>query len=67
MSVLNELKGEEEMGRRQFSGGSEGGMTELRFGSSGAKEGSSRQRTARRLGRRGGCNDGSRRWEPMER
>jgi hypothetical protein len=57
---------EEEMGRRRFSGGSEGGMTALRFGSSRMEEGGSRQRTARRCGRRGGGADGSRRWEPME-
>jgi hypothetical protein len=31
---LNELNREEETGQRRFSGGSEGGMTALRFGSS---------------------------------
>jgi hypothetical protein len=46
-SVSKELKGEEETGRRRFSGGSEGGMTTLRFGSSRTEEGGSRQRTAR--------------------
>jgi hypothetical protein len=66
-SVSKELEGEEETGRRRFSGGSEGGMTALRFGSSRVEEGGSRQRTARRRGRRGGGADGSRRWEPMER
>jgi hypothetical protein len=38
-SVSKELKGEEETGRRRFSGGSEGGMTALWFGSSCAEEG----------------------------
>jgi hypothetical protein len=66
-SVLKELKREEEMGRRRFSGGSEGGMTALRFGSSRTGEVGSRHHTARRHGRRGGGADGSRRWEPMER
>jgi hypothetical protein len=65
-SVLKELKGEEETGRRRFSGGSEGGMTALWFGSSRAEEGGSRLRTARRRCRRGGGADGSWRWEPME-
>jgi hypothetical protein len=64
--VSKELKGEEETGRHQFSGGSEGGMTALRFGSSRAEEGSSRWRTARRHSRRGGGADGSQSWEPME-
>jgi hypothetical protein len=41
-------------------------MTALRFVSSRTEEGSSRQRTARRRGRRGSGADGSRRWEPME-
>jgi hypothetical protein len=67
LSVLKELKGEEETGRRQFSEGSEGGMTALRFGSSHMEEGGSRQRTAWQRGHRGGTVDGSRRWEPMER
>jgi hypothetical protein len=62
-SVSLELKGEEETGRRRFSGESEGGMTVLRFGSSHAEEGGSRRRTARRCGRRGGGANGSRRWE----
>jgi hypothetical protein len=65
--VSKELKGEEETRPRRFSGGSEGGMTTLRFGSSRVEEGGSRQRTARRRGRRGSVADGSRRWEPMER
>jgi hypothetical protein len=52
-------------GRRRFSGGSEGGMMTLQFGSSHVEEGGSRQRTARRCGRRGGGADGSRWWEPM--
>jgi hypothetical protein len=47
-SVSKELKGEEETGRHRFSGGSEGGMTALRFGSSCAEECGSRRRTARR-------------------
>jgi hypothetical protein len=64
---LKELKGEEETGRRRFSGGSEGGMTALRFGSSRMEEGGIRQRIARWRDRRGGGADGSRRWEPMER
>jgi hypothetical protein len=42
MSILKVSKGEEETGRRQFSGGSEGSMTVLRFGSSCTEEGSSR-------------------------
>jgi hypothetical protein len=37
-SVLKELKREEEMGRCRFRGGSEGGMTVLRFGSSRTEE-----------------------------
>jgi hypothetical protein len=61
------VKGEEEMGRRRFSGGCEGGMTALLFGSSRVKEGGSRQRTARWRGRRGSGADGSYWWEPMER
>jgi hypothetical protein len=65
-SVSKELKVEEETGRSQFSGGGEGGMTALRFGSSRREEGGSRQHTARRCGRRGGDADGCRRWEPME-
>jgi hypothetical protein len=65
-SVSKELKGEEETGRRRFSGGSEGGMTALRFGSWRMEEGGSRQRTARRRSRRGDGADGSRRWELME-
>jgi hypothetical protein len=67
MYVSKELKGEEKTGRCRFSGGSEGGMTMLQFGSSCAEEGGSRQRTAQRCGRRGGGADRSRRWEPMER
>jgi hypothetical protein len=43
-SISKELKGEEETGWCQFSGGSEGGMMALRFGSSHAEEGGSRQR-----------------------
>jgi hypothetical protein len=62
-SVLKELKGEEETGRRYFSGGSEGGMMALRFVSSRAEEGGSRWHTARRHGQRGGGGDGSQRWE----
>jgi hypothetical protein len=65
-SVSKELKGEEEMRQRQFSGGSEGSMTTLQFGSSRAEEGGSQQHTARQRGRRGGGADGSWRWEPME-
>jgi hypothetical protein len=65
--VLKELKGEEETGRCRFSGGSEGGMTALQFGSSRVEEGGNRQRTAWRHDRRGGGADGSRRWELMER
>jgi hypothetical protein len=65
-SVSKELKGEEEMGLRRFSGGSESGMTSLRFGSLRAEEGGSRQCTARWCGRRGSGANGSRRWEPME-
>jgi hypothetical protein len=38
-SVLKELKGEEETGWRRFSGGSEGGMTALWFGSLCAEDG----------------------------
>jgi hypothetical protein len=38
------VKREEEMGRRRFSGGCEGGMMALRFGSSRAEEGNSQQR-----------------------
>jgi hypothetical protein len=64
-SVSKELKGEEEMGWHRFSGGSEGGMTVLQFGSSRVKEGGSRRCMARRCGRRGGGADGSHRWEPM--
>jgi hypothetical protein len=64
--VLKELKGEEETGRRRFSGGSEGGMTALRFVSSRTEEGGSWQSAARRCGRRGGGAVGSRRWEPLE-
>jgi hypothetical protein len=66
-SVLKEINGEEETGRRRFSGGSEGVMTALRFGSSRTEEGGSRQRTAQRRDRRGGGANGSRRWEPVER
>jgi hypothetical protein len=39
------VKGEEETGQRRFSGGSEGGMTALQFGSSRVEEGGSRQHT----------------------
>jgi hypothetical protein len=66
LSVSKELKGGKEMGRRRFSGGSEGGMTVLRFGSSRAEEGSSRWRTARWHSQRVGGADGSQSWEPME-
>jgi hypothetical protein len=66
-SVLKELKREEETGRHRFSGGSEGGMTMLRFGSSRMEEGGSRRRTAWWHGWRGGGADGSQRWEPMYR
>jgi hypothetical protein len=65
-SVLKELKGEEEMGRDRFSGGSEGGMTALWFGSSRVEEGGSQRHTARQSGRRGSGADGSQRWEPMQ-
>jgi hypothetical protein len=65
-SVSNELKGEKETGRHRFSGGSEGGMTTLQFGSLRVEEGGSRRRTARRHGQRGDGADGSRSWEPME-
>jgi hypothetical protein len=54
-------------GTASIQWGSEGGMMALRFGSSRVEEGGSWQRTARRHGRRGSGNDGSRRWEPMER
>jgi hypothetical protein len=64
-SVSKELKGEEETGRHRFSGGSEGGMMALRFGSLRTEEGGNRWRTARRCGRRGGGADGSRRSEPI--
>jgi hypothetical protein len=57
-SVSKELKGEEEMGRRIFSGGIEGDMMALRFGSSRME----RCRWKPKVGA-----DGSRRWEPMER
>jgi hypothetical protein len=40
--VAVELKGEKETGRRRFSGGSEGSMTVLWFGSSRVEEGGSR-------------------------
>jgi hypothetical protein len=65
-SFSKELKGEEETGRRRFSGGSEGGMMVLQFGSSRMVEGGSQRCMARRRGRRGGGADGSRRWDPME-
>jgi hypothetical protein len=61
------VKGGRGDGTRRFSGGSEGGMMVLWFGSSRVEEGGSQQRTARRRGQRGGSADGSRRWEPMER
>jgi hypothetical protein len=64
--VLKELKGGEETGRRRFCGGSEGGMTALRFGSSRVEEDGSRRRTARWHSRRGGGADGSQSWESME-
>jgi hypothetical protein len=64
-SVSKELKGEEETGWRRFSGGSEGGMMALRFGSSRTEEGSSRWRMGWRYGQRGSGADGSRRWEPI--
>jgi hypothetical protein len=63
-SVSKELNGEEEMRQRRFSGGSEGGMTTLRFGSSCTEEGGSQQRTARWRCRKSGGADGSRTWEP---
>jgi hypothetical protein len=59
------IKREEETGQRRFSGGGEGGMTALRFGSSRVEEGSSRRRTARRRDWRGGNANGSQRWETM--
>jgi hypothetical protein len=40
-SVSKELKGEENTGWRRFNGGSEGGMTVLRFGSSRMEDGDS--------------------------
>jgi hypothetical protein len=46
-SVSKKLKGEEEMGRRRFSGGSKASMTALRFGSSRVEEGGSRLRMTR--------------------
>jgi hypothetical protein len=66
-SVSKELNEEEEMGQCRFSGGREGGMTALRFGSSCTEEGGNRQCTARWHSWRGGGADGSQRWEPMER
>jgi hypothetical protein len=66
-SVSKELKGEEETGWRRFSGGSEGSMTTLRFGSSRMEEGGSGWLTAWRHGWRGGGADGSQRWEPTYR
>jgi hypothetical protein len=66
-SVSKELKCEEETGRGRFSGGSEGGMMALWFGSSHTEESGSWQRTARGRSWSGGGADGSRRWEPMER
>jgi hypothetical protein len=65
-SVSKELKGEEETGRCRFSGGSEGGMTALRSGSSRTEEGGSQRRMTRRHNRRGGSADGSHSWESME-
>jgi hypothetical protein len=59
------LKEEEKMERRRFSGGSEGGMTALQFGSLHGEEGGSRRRTTRSCGWRGGSADGSRGWETM--
>jgi hypothetical protein len=41
-SVSKELNVEEEMGQCRFSGGREGGMTALRFGSSRTEEGGNR-------------------------
>jgi hypothetical protein len=64
--ISKELKGEEETGRHRLSGGSDGGMMALRFGSSRVEEGGNRQCTTRRRGRRGGGADGSPRLEPME-
>jgi hypothetical protein len=77
-SVSKELKGEEEMGLRRFSGGSESGMTALRFGSLRAEEGGSAQHGGAAGGAAvpmeagGGSRwkqevgaNGSRRWEPM--
>jgi hypothetical protein len=63
--VLKELKEEEKMERRRISGGSEGGMTALQFGSLHVEEGGSRRHMARRCGWRGNSADGSRRWEMM--
>jgi hypothetical protein len=54
------------MGRRRFSGGSEGGMMALWFGSSRTEEGGSRQCTTWRHVRRGGGADGRQRLEPLE-
>jgi hypothetical protein len=64
--VSKELKGEEEMGQCRFSGGSEGGMTSLQFGSSRVEEDGSQWCTSWWHGRRGGGADGSRSFEPME-
>jgi hypothetical protein len=65
-SVSKELNGGEETGRRRFSGGSEGSMSALWFGSSRAKEGGSRWRMTQRHSQRGGDAYGSMSWEPME-
>jgi hypothetical protein len=57
------VKREEETGLHRFSGGTEGGMTVLRFGSSRMEEGGCRRHMARRRDHRGGGANGSRRWE----
>jgi hypothetical protein len=62
-SVLKELKGEEETGRRRLDGGNEEGGAPVRFGYSRVVESGRWWRTARRCRRRGGGADGSQRWE----
>jgi hypothetical protein len=59
-SILKELKGEEEMGRRRLDGESEEGGVPVRFSYSHAEESGRRW-----CDRRGGGAVGSRRWEMM--
>jgi hypothetical protein len=59
------VKGGRGTGRHRFSGGSEGGMTALRFSYLRVEEGGSWWRTTWRRGQRGGDANGSRRWESM--